>query len=167
LLPIANPAAACSWVLTESRYGTQGRRFSDELRARVPGMRTQQFDSMVSLSEMEQALEKAGKCDTHVVAAYVSVAAYRGNVVLGGNYPAFFEKLRATGSPIVLISLGNPYLLRSLPTVGAYLATFSPVIPSEIAAAKAILGVIGTTGHLPVSIPGIAKYGDGIQLPNN
>jgi len=164
LLPLANQAAACVWVLTESRYGTQGRRFLEEMRSRVPAIRFQLFDPLISMEEMEQSLQKAGQCESHVVAAFVSVAAYRGNVALGGNYPAFVEKLQSSGSPIALISLGNPYLLRSFPKVAAYLATFSPVIPSETAAVKAILGAMDVTGRLPVTIPGIARYGDSIQL---
>ena len=61
----------------------------------------------------------------------LTVGAYRGNVALTGNYPGFVEKLQASGSPIVLVSLGNPYLLRSFPGVSAYLATFSPVPTSK------------------------------------
>jgi hypothetical protein len=38
------------------------------------------------------------------------------------------------------------------------------VVPSEIAAARAILGEIDITGHLPVTIPGQAALGEGIQL---
>jgi hypothetical protein len=30
---------------------------------------------------------------------------------------------------------------------------------------KALFGEIPITGHLPVTIPGFAKYGDGIELP--
>lgn len=167
LLPLKNPAGACFWVLTESRYGTQGRRFAEEIRSRAQPIRLQLFDSLVSLEEMDQALQKAGPCETHVVAAFVSVAAYRGNVALGGSYPAFVDKLQSTSKPIALISLGSPYLLRSYPNVSAYLATFSPVITSETAAAKAILGAINPSGRLPVTIPGIAKYGESITSPNN
>jgi hypothetical protein len=36
---------------------------------------------------------------------------------------------------------------------------------SEIAAVKALLGEIPIGEHLPVTIPGLAKYGEGIQLP--
>ena len=166
LLPLTNPSGACFWVLSESRYGTQGRRFTEEIRSRAQGVRLQLFDSLVSTEEMDQALQKAGECDTHVVAAFVSVAAYRGNVALGGNYPAFLDKLKASAKPIALISLGSPYLLRYFPNVSAYLATFSPVIPSETAAAKAILGAIRPSGRLPVTIPGVAKYGESILLSN-
>jgi len=62
-----------------------------------------------------------------------------------------------------LIALGNPYLVRSFPNVKAYAATFSTAATSETAAVRAVFGEIPITGHLPVTIPDIAKYGDGIQ----
>ena len=65
---------------------------------------------------------------------------------------------------MALIALGNPYVLRNFAKVTAYLATFSTVAPSEIAAARAVLGEIDISGHLPVTIPGQAAYGEGIQL---
>ena len=68
-------------------------------------------------------------------------------------------------TPVALLSFGNPYLIRAFPNVGAYLAMFSTVPASEIAAAKALFGEIGITGKLPVTIPGFGKIGDGIQLP--
>jgi beta-N-acetylhexosaminidase len=162
LVPLSNTAGACVWVLSESRYGVQGRRFAEEIKGRASGIRLQMFDPLTSSTDMEQGLEKAGKCDVHVVAAFVTVGAYRGNVALSGGYPGFVQKLQGTGSPILLISLGNPYLLRSFPDVAAYLATFSPAPTAEAAAAKSLLGAIEITGRLPVTIPGIAKYGDGI-----
>jgi beta-N-acetylhexosaminidase len=165
LLPISEPAGACAWVLTENRYGQQGRRFAEEIRSRTPAMRLQLLDPELSPVEAEELIEKAGGCNTHIVAAFVSVAAYRGDTALRGNYPAFVRSLIAQQKPIALISLGSPYLLRSFPGVSAYLSTFSPAPSTETAAAKAILGVIGITGRLPVSIPDIAKYGDSIQLP--
>jgi beta-N-acetylhexosaminidase len=74
------------------------------------------------------------------------------------------EAVAATGKPVALAALGNPYLLRSFPQVAAYLATFSTVPPSEISAVRAVFGEINIRGHLPVSIPGIANYKDGIQV---
>ena len=84
---------------------------------------------------------------------------------LGGELPGTLDALVATGKPVALVSLGNPYLLRGFPGVTAYLATFSTVPPSETAAVKALMGEIDIRGRLPVSIPGLANYGDGIQLP--
>jgi beta-N-acetylhexosaminidase len=92
------------------------------------------------------------------------VAAYRGTTALAGGYPALLTALVDSGRPVILAALGNPYLIRSFPGAGAYLTTYSTVAPSEVAAVKALFGEIPIQGRLPVTIPGIANYGDGIQL---
>lgn len=164
LFPVSNTADSCVWVLTESRSGMQGRRFAEEMRSRASAMRLLNLDPQTSLVEIDQTLQNAETCRTHVVAAFASVAAYRGNVALTGNYPVLIEKLLSSGKPIGLISLGSPYLVRSFPTVAAYIATFSPVPTAEAAAVKALAGTLDLTGRLPVTIPGIAKYGESISL---
>jgi beta-N-acetylhexosaminidase len=83
---------------------------------------------------------------------------------MAGELERAMETLAASGRPVVLIAMGNPYLLRDFPNVNAYLATFSTVLPSEIAAVKALWGEIAIGGHLPVTIPGQAALGEGIQL---
>ena len=72
--------------------------------------------------------------------------------------------LLASGKPVMLMSLGNPYLLRSFPAVAGYLTTFSTVPPSEVAAVQALYGEIAIQGRLPVTIPDLAKFGAGITL---
>jgi beta-N-acetylhexosaminidase len=72
--------------------------------------------------------------------------------------------LLTSGKPVMLLSLGNPYLLRSFPNVSGYLTTFSTVPPSEIAAVEALYGEIPIGGHMPISIPGLIKFGDGIAM---
>jgi beta-N-acetylhexosaminidase len=44
------------------------------------------------------------------------------------------------------------------------MTTYSTVPVAEIAAVKALFGEIAIGGKLPVTIPGFAKYGDGIVL---
>jgi len=51
--------------------------------------------------------------------------------------------------------------------VASYLTTYSTVPVAETAAVKALFGEIAIGGKLPVTIPGLAKYGDGIALPAN
>jgi beta-N-acetylhexosaminidase len=109
--------------------------------------------------------EKTANCTEIVAAAFVTVSAYRGNVALAGGYPDFLSGLIAGKVPVMLVALGNPYLVRAFPDVSAYLTTYSPTPTSETALAKALFGEIAITGHLPVTIPGVAKYGDGIQVP--
>ncbi|MGI8743290.1 MAG: glycoside hydrolase family 3 protein [Bryobacteraceae bacterium] len=165
LLPLRNAETAVLVVLSESRGGQQGRRLIDEVHKRSPKMQTILCDSAMSTEDLDQAAKSISGASSVVIAAFVTVAGYRGNVALGGEYPAFVNQLLAGPAPVTLASLGNPYLVRAFPAVKAYLTTYSPAPPSEIALAKALFGEIPITGHLPVTIPGIAKYGDGIQLP--
>jgi beta-N-acetylhexosaminidase len=159
ILPLTAPAKACYLVLAESKFSTSGQAFAQELKRRVRSPRIWPLDPDMAVPAPEPS------CDSFVVAAFSSVNAYAGNVALKGNYPQLIEAVEATGKPVVLIALGSPYLLRSFPHVTAYLTTFSTVPPSEVAAVKALLGEIPIRGHLPVTIPGMAAYGSGIQVP--
>jgi beta-N-acetylhexosaminidase len=164
-LPVRHPENTCLIALTEGRRSQQGIRLIDEVKKRAPGVTTFVLDPAMTKADLDQVAEKASSCGQIVAAAYVSVNAYRGNVALAGGYPDFLNALIAGKVPVLLAALGNPYLMRGFPNVAAYLTTFSPTPTSETALAKALFGEIAITGRLPVSIPGVAKYGDGIQVP--
>ncbi|HEV2688643.1 MAG TPA: glycoside hydrolase family 3 N-terminal domain-containing protein [Bryobacteraceae bacterium] len=163
-LPLRHPENTCVIALAEGRRSQQGMRLVDELKKRAPKITAFLLDPGMSKTDLEEAGKNAGGCGQIVVAAYVSVAAYRGNVALAGLYPEFLNGLIAGKIPVTLAALGNPYLIRSFPEAAAYLTTYSPTPDSETALAKALFGEIAIGGKLPVTIPGIAKYGDGIKL---
>jgi len=165
VVPLSPLPEACFVTMAESRGSQQGRAFAAEVRKRFPGAQITALDTGMSEADLAQAAESLKPCETIAAAAFVSVASYRGNVALAGGYPAFLNGLIDSGKRVVLVSLGSPYLLRSFPRVAAYLTTYSTVAPSEAAAAKALFGAIAISGKLPVTIPGLANYGDGIQLP--
>jgi len=119
----------------------------------------------MSQEVISETLSRLPECNSYIVAAYSSAVNYRGTVSLGGELPRAVQGLLASGKPVTLIALGNPYLLRDFPGVGAYLATFSTAPSAETAAVRALFGEISIQGRLPVTIPGLAQLGDGIQLP--
>jgi beta-N-acetylhexosaminidase len=164
-LPLHHPENTCVIALAEGRRGQQGLRLLDELKKRAPNMSASLLDPSMSKADLDQVSQQAAGCGQIVVAAYVSVAAYRGNVALAGLFPDFLNALIAGKVPVTLASLGNPYLVRSFPDASAYLTTYSPTPDSEAALVKALFGEMAIGGKLPVTIPGIAKYGDGIKLP--
>jgi beta-N-acetylhexosaminidase len=158
MIPLSPHSKVCYFTLAESRFSTEGQSFAQELKRRNPDAHLWQLDPTMPIPSPDPA------CDSYVVAAFSSVAAYTGNVALRGDFPKLIDSLIGTGKPVALVALGSPYLLRSFPGVTAYLATFSTVPPSEVSAVKALLGEIPIGGHLPVTIPNVAKYGEGIQL---
>jgi beta-N-acetylhexosaminidase len=164
-VPLRNPDSICLIVLAENRRGQQGQKLIEEVKKRAPGMTTILVDPLTSKADLAEIGAKTAGFTQVVVAAYVTVSAYRGNVALAGNYPDFLNGLIAGKIPVTLVALGNPYLVRSFPNVGAYLTTYSPTPTSEVSLAKALFGEIPIGGRLPVTIPDVAKYGQGIQLP--
>lgn len=166
LFPVRNTAEACLFVLTESRRSRQGLRLLDHVAATAPELKTTLLDPDLPAVVFDQTLAQVSKeCKSVVVAAFASAAEYRGNLALAGGFAPFVDGLVKGPAPVGLISLGNPYLLRNFPGVAAYATTFSTVITAEESAAKAIFGQIPISGHMPVTIPGFAKIGDGIQIP--
>jgi len=164
LIPLKDPAATAFFLLTEGRASVEGVAFASELRKRAPGTKLVTLDSAMSDMDLQAAVDSASQANQYVVAAFANVAAYRGDVALGGGFPQFVQNLLATKKPVAFIAMGNPYLLRSFPDVAAYMTTYSTVPPSEVSAVKALFGEIAIRGKLPVSIPGFAQYGDGISL---
>ena len=165
MIPLETPDKACYIAMPEGRTSSEGQIFFQEIKRVAPRALLNTWDLTYSRQQLDEAVGTLSACDSFVVATFTSVGAYRGTVgMLGGELPHAVDALIATGKPVAMIALGNPYVLRNFGGVTAYLATFSNVAPSEIAAARAVLGEIPITGHLPVSIPGQAAYGEGIQL---
>jgi len=163
-IPLRAPAKTCFLMLAESHYSNEGLVFTLEVHKRTPDALVLTLDPSLPDAALDVAVERTAFCDATVVGAFVSVAAARGNVALPAGFPKMMDTLIASGKPVTLISLGSPYLLRAFPKVAAYLTTYSTVPPSEVAAVKALFGEMPIGGHLPVTIPDLAKYGDGMQL---
>jgi len=162
-IPLRAPAKTCFLLLAESHYSNEGLAFTQEIHKRSPDALVLTLDPSLPDAALDVATQRAGFCDATVVGAFVSVAA-RANVAVSPGFAKIIETLIASGKPVTLIALGSPYLLRSFPKVAAYLTTYSTVPPSEVAAVKALFGEIPIRGHLPVTIPDLAKHGDGMQL---
>ncbi len=164
LIPIAGPEHACYAILTEGHYSAEGQVFAQEVHKRFPKAALATLDPSMPREAADAALENLHDCTGYVVAAYSAVAAYRGTVSLGGELPHAIDEMIGSGKPVTLIALGNPYLLRDFPKVSAYMATFSTTPASETAAARGLFGEIAIAGHLPVTIPGLAQLGQGLQI---
>jgi beta-N-acetylhexosaminidase len=148
-----SPCLVISVGLRISQYGL---RMASEFRKR--GGRVTVVDSSMPLAAMSDALGDTATCSA-VIAAVFSVGG-----PLSGDTPAFLDKLSAGPARFGIVAMGSPYVLSSEPNAGLAMTTLSPTPPSEISAIKALFGEIPITGHLPVTMPGFAQYGDGIQL---
>jgi beta-N-acetylhexosaminidase len=165
LFPMSAAASSCAVVIQENAFSQRGETFVRVLKSASPDLKTYVVDPGMSTELLNAIAADTAHCAQIYAAAFVTVSANRGSVALQGGLPGFLHALAHGPAPVALISLGNPYLLRDFPDVSSYAATFSTALTSETAAGNAVLGRIPIGGKLPVSLPGIAKIGDGLDVP--
>jgi beta-N-acetylhexosaminidase len=118
-----------------------------------PGATRDVFDSLSRASDTASVV---------VVAMYVRRVEGEGRFAVPAAVASWVDQL-AKRRPVVVVAFGNPYLIRQFPNVQSYLVTYGVSDDLERAAAAAILGDAPISGHVPVSLPGFFKVGDGIQ----
>ncbi len=165
LFPLPAGASPCLVVLGEGPFPTRGETLAREFGRRSPGLKVFPASSAMPDSLLAAFAAQTVSCKQIYVAAFVTVAANRGSVNLEGGLGGMLNAMIKGPAPVALISFGNPYLLKDFPGVAAYAATFSTAVTSETAVAKAIAGEIAISGKMPVSIPGLARIGDGLSVP--
>lgn len=139
-LPVLKTPNVCIVALTERQGNGQGQQMAEELRGR--GLTPRMVTLDPQMPEAALAAPPDG-CDTTVVAAFLG---FGGTGKLNPAYSPLLEKLMASGKPVILAALGNPFLVQAYPTAALSLTTYSTVTVSEIALVKALAGEIPAGG---------------------
>ena len=113
--------------------------------------------------ELQEVLAAADSADVVVVAPFVRVLAWKGDVAVAEPMAEFIRDV-AQRRPTVVLSFGNPYILTEFPEVGTYVLAWGPENALQEAAARALTGEAPATGRLPIAIPPYHEVGDGVQV---
>jgi beta-N-acetylhexosaminidase len=143
-----------------------GRDLNAELRTRYSTLREVFVDSDDPGYDYGRILRTADSMDVVIIGSY-QLAGF--DIARSSAAPRafvdFVERLSARRQRMVVISHGNPYLLREIPSAPAYLIAWSGVPAAQRAAGRALLGTVPITGILPISIPPVAPAGSGERRP--
>jgi beta-N-acetylhexosaminidase len=142
-----------------------GRTLNAGLRTRYPRLTTATLERDSPSEVLEGLMPRARRSNLVVVSLFVTTISYSGTVALPEPVSDFVQQLAAESIPHVVVSFGNPYLLREFPDAQAYLLAWSGAEVSQRAVAKALFGEIEIRGRTPTRIPPFFQIGDGIQLP--
>jgi beta-N-acetylhexosaminidase len=173
LVPIASPDGETLVVIFVSdAHGDEGHAFERQLRSRLRNARVLYVDRRsadVQAGGIAALLPNAQR----VIAAVFSVsqpgpveaaATSASGLSAEGSAGILRNILATAGDKAVVVALGSPYAILNFPQIKSYMCTYSWVTTSERAAAKALTGEIGISGKLPVTLPGVAKRGDGMVV---
>jgi beta-N-acetylhexosaminidase len=155
-------------VFSEDVRLESGRAFGREVRARIPNANVLYVDPRIAAGMSEEVLNAVAQAKKVIAAVYVIPTAGKiGNTMNMADATGVLlqQVLDRAGQKTAVVAVGNPYLASDFPKIETYLCTFSNASVSEVAAVKALFGEIPIHGHLPVSIPGVATRGSGIEHP--
>ncbi|MDB4893430.1 MAG: hypothetical protein JWL61_5285 [Gemmatimonadetes bacterium] len=126
------------------------------------GARAFKIGPSVSPATLDSIARAAQGADRVIVATYVRRIEGEGRFAIPSHIADWIDSL-AMHDKLVVVSLGNPYLIRQFPHVRTYLVTYGVADVLEHAAARAVLGHAPITGTIPVSLPGFFTRGDGLK----
>jgi beta-N-acetylhexosaminidase len=163
-------------IFSEDLRTDSGRMLERQVLARVHDARVIYVDARSAAGMKPSVLEAMEAAERVIVAVYVVPTAGKAMRATGGGLTNTVAMDDATGSLLtaildraasrtVVLAMGNPYVVQDFPAMQNYLCAFSNASVSETAAVKAIFGEIPISGHLPVTIPGIASRGEGLERP--
>jgi beta-N-acetylhexosaminidase len=126
----------------------------EAIRARVPGASVLTVPPYPSEGERASLKQKARKA---ALAAEVVVVG-----LINSRQLELVSQAAAAGRPVVVVSMGLPYLTERVEEARAVLAVYSYQPASTSAAAAALFGEIGTPGRLPVNLRRLT-FGHGLN----
>ena len=139
-----------------------GRVFGAEVRRPGESLRSFKIGPNVSPLTLDSIATAAAGANRVVVATYVRRIEGEGRFAIPEYIASWINEL-SQREKVIVVSLGNPYLLKQFPAVGTYLVTYGVSDAQERAGARAAMGKAPITGRIPVSLPGFFARGDGIQ----
>ncbi len=162
---IANRVVAI--IFTDDVRFEFGRVFERELRARVPDAHVFYVDRRIAAAITPQILDAVRQAQVVVTPMFAGPMISNdmsNSIAVPRDTDMLLETiLKQAGARTVVIAMGNPYMAAQFPEVQNYLCTYSFVSTSELSAVRALFGEIAIRGRLPVTIPGIAQRGAGIN----
>lgn len=121
------------------------------------------LDRELHAATLAEAREAASRVEVVVFGLFIRVGASRGNLALPDSVATLIEGIAAT-RPVIVVSLGNPYIADQIPGAGTILLAWGPFDGQQAAAARALQGETDITGRLPISIPPLYEIGAGITV---
>jgi beta-N-acetylhexosaminidase len=149
---------------TEIRAGRVFEATLRDVRGRRPGgVQVARILPTATPDVLDSLDRVADRSSAVLVTAYVRRVEGEGRVAVPQQIAAWIDRL-AQRRKVVVVSFGNPYLIRQFPSVAGYAVTYGVSDDLERAAAMALLGRAPITGKTPVSLPGYFRAGDGLQV---
>ena len=127
-------------------------------------VRSFQIDKSDSLIVANHILDQIPSDGLVLLNAYANPVEWKENIFLPSVEADFINRLIKKCSTVIITSFGSPYLIQDFPEAPVYICAYKGSSVMQKAFLNALMGESDINGILPVTIPGIAKRGSGINL---
>jgi beta-glucosidase-like glycosyl hydrolase/CubicO group peptidase (beta-lactamase class C family) len=152
-------------VISDTEDPRTGRNFYSLLRGRRLNAEFLKTDSRSNDAEYESVFESAKGADVIILQLHLSVRSGEMSGFISRKQKDLAVRLASLGKPIIAVSFGNPYVAMELPKLSAYICGYSDAEVMQGAVAEVAFGEESAQGKLPITIPELYKFGDGVQYP--
>jgi beta-N-acetylhexosaminidase len=137
--------------------------FTEKLKEKYPNSEIININSEINSLSFEDYRKSASRSDIVICGIFAKIKYGTGKISLPSTQIEFIKTLPDANKQTIVISFGNPYLLKDFSTVPNYICAYGDANVSVLSVIKAISGEISMKGKLPVTINEDYKLGSGIQ----
>ena len=122
------------------------------------------LDPSANATDFDLLRKKVREADLLLVPVFAKARSGSGNFGLPDGVAKFLDSLPNSGKSVIVASFGSPYVVGAVRDAQAYVCSYSDCEPVTEATVEVLFGEVPARGRLPVTIPGMFAYGDGIDL---
>jgi len=149
--------------IKDRRSDHEPTRISRVLSRRLAAVNTFIVDNSDPVKHYDRILQAIPDSALVIVNVVTQIKMKKNRVMLIDKQTRLIRKLAEKTDRLLVNSLGTPYLIQSFPEVATFLCAYSAQPEMQESTVNALLGRAPITGTLPVSIPGVAKRGFGLE----
>ncbi len=166
ILPLKLSPGAKVLSITIARRTDLGasEQFNATLSRAIPGVHSEFVMSDDPAPNYARLAALADSADVTIVSSYVGQSWNVTSVSAPQAFADWLARISVNGRKVIVVAFGNPYLLSQIPRTSEYVVAWDGAPVSQQSAARVLLGVTPASGHLPITIPPVAKRGDGLTL---
>ena len=150
-------------AVSDDESGSTGTPLVRYVRDHHPDVKFRVFDKRSSAEEKGRILRDARNSDLVIIGSFIALRSQQ-PIQLEKKQLQLLWQIQNMKQPTVLVSFGNPYVLKDLKKSSVHVLSWSNHYTQIQQTVPALFGAADIQGKLPIDIPGLYKIGDGIQI---
>ena len=152
-------------VISDTEDEADGLLFHRLARQRYRNIAFTKIDPRSNRMEYDSVIVLAKAADKLVLQLHLYTRSGEMTGFVDSTQAQLAKTLVTLGKPMIGISWGNPYVAMDLPRLDAYICAYSDADCMQQAVAEVLFAEEPSKGKLPITIPGVYNFGDGVEYP--